>query len=169
MSKENNVNKSKRGSATEQVLNTIAYGTVLKGSIITQGDIRIEGTVQGKITCNAKLVIGEKGIVEGNVDARNAHISGKIKGEVVVRELLQLQKTGSIEGDLFTQKLAVEMGAEFTGNCSMGAAAKSALEKNPEKVADAIRKVANGRLIRSKNGTNGRVTSKAGSKTQASI
>ena len=169
MSKKDIENKGKRSSVSEQGLNTIAYGTVLKGSVITKGDIRIEGTVQGKITCNAKLVIGEKGVVEGNVDAMNAHISGKVKGEVVIRELLQLQKTASIEGDLYTQKLAVEMGAEFTGNCSMGAAAKSVLERNPEKATDALRKLAGGKLMRSKNGKNGKVASNSESKSRASI
>lgn len=166
MSKEKNTNKGKRGAGTEQVLNTIAYGTVLEGSIITEGDIRIEGTVKGRITCNSKLVIGEKGIVEGNVDARNAHISGKVKGEVVIRELLQLQRTGNIEGDLFTEKLAVEVGAEFTGNCTMGAAAKSVLDKTPEKAADALRKMVNG----SANGSvNGRATTTTATKAKAVV
>lgn len=143
MSKDKNP-KVKRNAGTEQVLNTIAAGTRLEGTIITDGDIRIEGTVKGKITCHSKLVIGQNGVVEGNIDARNAHISGKVKGEVVIRELLQLQKTGNIEGDLYTQKLAVEVGAEFTGNCTMGPAAQSVLNKAPESAQDALRNKSNG-------------------------
>jgi cytoskeletal protein CcmA (bactofilin family) len=102
------------------VLNTIARGTVLEGKIITKGDIRVEGKVIGIITCDAKLVIGEHGVVEGQIDARNAYIAGEVRGTVVVRELLQLQERGKIEGDIFTQKLSVQVGATFTGNCRMG-------------------------------------------------
>ncbi|MFM2375785.1 MAG: hypothetical protein RLZZ165_882 [Bacteroidota bacterium] len=105
--------------AVENVLNTIAEGSVLEGKISTRGDLRIEGRVVGTVTCDAKLVIGEKGSVEGVVDARNAHIAGKVKGQVYVRELLQLQEKAVITGDVFTQKLAVQVGAIFTGNCRM--------------------------------------------------
>jgi cytoskeletal protein CcmA (bactofilin family) len=137
-----------RGMAVENVLNTIAEGTVLEGKIITKGDIRVEGRVIGTITCDAKLVIGERGSVEGIVDARNAYIAGKVKGQVVVRELLQLQEKGQINGDIFTQKLSVQVGAVFTGNCRMGQDAKAMLaesqsrfdtaegdRKSPKKVA----------------------------------
>lgn len=116
--------------AVENVLNTIAEGTVLEGKITTRGDIRVEGRVVGTITCDAKLVIGEKGSVEGVIDARNAYIAGKVKGQVVVRELLQLQEKAVITGDIFTQKLSVQVGASFTGNCRMGQDAKSMLAES---------------------------------------
>lgn len=119
-----------RAMAVENVLNTIAEGTVLEGKITTKGDIRVEGRVIGTITCDAKLVIGERGSVEGIVDARNAYIAGKVKGQVVVRELLQLQEKGQINGDIFTQKLSVQVGAIFTGNCRMGQDAKAMLAES---------------------------------------
>lgn len=119
--------KESKGMAVDNVLNTIARGTVLEGKITTKGDIRVEGKVIGTITCDAKLVIGEHGSVEGYVDARNAYIAGSVVGQVVVRELLQLQEKGKIEGDIFTQKLSVQIGASFTGNCRMGQDAKTML------------------------------------------
>lgn len=120
--------------AVENVLNTIAEGTVVEGKIMTKGDIRVEGHVIGTITCDAKLVIGEKGSVEGVVDARNAYIAGKVKGQVVVRELLQLQEKGHINGDIFTQKLSIQVGATFTGNCRMGQEAKSMLAESQNRI-----------------------------------
>lgn len=131
--------KEKKSMALDNVLNTIARGTVLEGKITTKGDIRVEGKVIGTISCDAKLVIGEHGSVEGFVDARNAYIAGEIKGEVVVRELLQLQEKGRIEGDIYTQKLSVQVGASFTGNCRMGEDAQSVLGKAKER-ADAYTK-----------------------------
>ena len=129
----------KKSMAHDNVLNTISRGTVLEGKITTKGDIRVEGKVIGTITCDAKLVIGEHGSVEGYVDARNAYIAGSVKGEVVVRELLQLQEKGRIEGDIFTQKLSVQVGATFTGNCRMGAEAKSKAGQPEEKKRGGLR------------------------------
>ena len=121
----------------DNVLNTIARGTVLEGKITTKGDIRIEGKVVGTVTCDAKLVIGENGSVEGVVDARNAYIAGAVKGQVIVRELLQLQEKGHIQGDIYTQKLSVQIGATFTGNCRMGSEAKSMLAESQSRVESA--------------------------------
>lgn len=142
--------KESKGMAIDNVLNTIARGTVLEGKITTKGDIRVEGKVIGTITCDAKLVVGEHGSVEGYIDARNAYIAGAVKGQVVVRELLQLQEKGRIEGDIFTQKLSVQVGATFTGNCRMGQDAKVMLAEAKSRLDDtetngrAMKKVVNG-------------------------
>lgn len=125
--------------ATENVLNIISKGTVLVGNITTKGDIRVEGKIVGTITCNSKLVIGENGMVDGNIDARNAKIAGEVKGTVVIRELLQLEEKGKILGDIYTQKLAVQIGANFSGTCRMGDDAKQVLDKAPEKVEDLLK------------------------------
>ena len=140
--------------STENVLNTISKGTVIVGNITTKGDIRVEGKIIGTVTCNSKLVIGENGYVEGNVDDRNANISGEVKGTVVIRELLQLHEKGRIVGDIYTQKLAVQIGASFSGSCRMGAEAKSVLDKAPEKVEEVIEREAG--KIQSIVGNNGR-------------
>lgn len=141
--------------ATENVLNTIAEGTVLEGKITTKGDIRVEGRVIGTITCDAKLVIGEKGSVEGVVDARNAYIAGSVKGQVVVRELLQLQANGHINGDIYTQKLSVQVGATFTGNCRMGQEAKNMLSESQSRIEAAENERRAAAANTKKNGLNG--------------
>ena len=128
--------KEKRSMAVDNILNTISRGTVIEGKIHTKGDIRIEGKVIGTVTCESKLVIGEHGYVEGFVDARNAHVSGQIKGEVICRELLQLQEKARVEGDIFTQKLSVQVGAAFTGNCQMGESAKTMGEQVRSRAAE---------------------------------
>lgn len=131
--------------ALDNVLNTIARGTILEGKITTKGDIRVEGKVIGTISCDAKLVIGEHGSVDGFVDARNAYIAGEVKGEVVVRELLQLQEKGRIEGDIYTQKLSVQVGASFSGNCRMGDEAQSVLGKAKERASEFTKTQGQGR------------------------
>ena len=113
-----------RNNNNEQLgktMNMLGTGTVITGDIKTEGDIRIDGKVIGTVTTNAKLAIGETGIIEGNIQCRQASIEGKIKGNVVVSELAFLRKSAVIDGDLSVQKLVMEEGAKLNGRCSMGA------------------------------------------------
>lgn len=105
---------------TEQKqLNNIAAGTTIKGDIDCAGDIRIDGNLVGNLNVKGKVVIGASGIIHGEIFCKNSQIEGKIEGKVSVEELLSLKSTSSILGDIKTQKLSIEPGANFTGNCQM--------------------------------------------------
>ena len=100
--------------------NIIGEGSVLKGNLNTSGNIRLEGKVIGDICSKSKVACGETSIVDGNVEAENAEIAGKVTGKVTVSELLILKPTASIHGDINTVNLIIESGANFNGACSMG-------------------------------------------------
>ncbi|NQY68190.1 MAG: polymer-forming cytoskeletal protein [Flavobacteriales bacterium] len=104
--------------------NTIASGTVIEGKILTQGDIRVDGTIKGSIICEGKIVVGESGIIEGDTKCKNANISGMVKAKINVSELLSLKSTAKLIGDIITNKISIEPGANFSGTCSMGAVIK---------------------------------------------
>ena len=104
--------------------NQVAKGTKITGDIDTNGSIRIDGELTGTLKSSGKVVIGETGRVEGEIICQTASFSGKLKGKVTVSELLTLHATAAINGDIITGKLAIEPGATFTGNCSMGAVIK---------------------------------------------
>lgn len=106
---------------TNQASNRILAGTSIEGELRSDGDMRIDGKVSGLINIKGKLVVGEKGIVEGEVICAYATVAGTIKAKVEVSELLSLQASAKLHGDVMTNKLAIEPGAEFTGSCSMGA------------------------------------------------
>ena len=57
-------------------LNSITDGTVIKGDIVATGDFRLDGRLEGNIQLNGKLVVGDTGIVVGNVLCQNANIIG---------------------------------------------------------------------------------------------
>ncbi len=103
-----------------QISNRILAGTTIEGNIVSSGDFRIDGNVKGAIQLKGKLVIGEKGNIEGDVECSNATVAGYIKGKLQISELLQLQASARVEGDIITTRLSVEPGAEFTGSCKMG-------------------------------------------------
>lgn len=97
----------------------IAAGTVLKGDISSNGDIRIDGSLQGNIQCQAKVVIGSNGSVEGDISGQQADIMGKVSGTIKVKELLQLKGGSFVNGNLYAGKLQIEPSANFNGQCHM--------------------------------------------------
>jgi cytoskeletal protein CcmA (bactofilin family) len=100
-------------------INIIGLGTTINGDIESNGDIRIDGTVKGTITSKAKVVIGKSSVIDGDVEAQNADISGKVNGKLSVAQTLLLKPTSFINGDIVVNKLVVESGAEFNGKCTM--------------------------------------------------
>ncbi len=106
--------------ALGQTSNRILAGTAIEGEVKSEGDIRVDGHIKGRITITGKLVVGEKGQVEGEIKCANATVSGALMGDIAVEGLLTLQATARVQGDVRTGKLAVEPGAEFSGSCNMG-------------------------------------------------
>lgn len=111
--------KSNTGNAETNVHNLISQGTVIKGDIETDGDLRIDGSLVGNITTKGKLVIGNSASIEGTIKCENADISGKINAKVTVGQLLVLKESSIFSGDIITKKISIEPGAVFTGNCQM--------------------------------------------------
>lgn len=112
--------KIRNGNGDSSARNIIAYGTTIQGEIESNGDFRIEGTLIGNVKVKGKIVIGESGIVEGEVICSNADISGKVKIKLEASEMTSLRATSHFEGDIITTKLLIEPGAVFTGKCQMG-------------------------------------------------
>jgi cytoskeletal protein CcmA (bactofilin family) len=100
-------------------LNLLSAGTVVKGEIRLTGDFRLDGTFIGTINCKGKVVVGPTGNIEGEIICQNADFSGEVKATVKVAELLTLKETARYTGDITTNKLSIEPGAKFSGNCIM--------------------------------------------------
>lgn len=113
-------------------LNIVGNGTSLTGDITSNGDIRIDGSLQGNLTTKAKLVLGNTGKVYGEVLCKNSEISGNLEGKITVEELLVLKSTAKISGDIITSRLSIEPGAIFTGTCNMGGNVKQDLISTPK-------------------------------------
>ncbi len=116
-----------------QSINLINEGTLIKGDIVANGDIRIDGELVGNIDAKGRLVIGPNGKVDGEINCNNIEVSGSIKGKVKVSEMLTMKASAKIYGDIISGKLSVEPGSLFTGTCSMGDL-KNTTEKNERPV-----------------------------------
>ena len=71
--------KQKEENTNGGLHNTLAAGTTVKGDIVTETDFRLDGKIEGNVSCNGKIVIGPKGNVTGNIVSANAEILGKWK------------------------------------------------------------------------------------------
>jgi cytoskeletal protein CcmA (bactofilin family) len=105
-------------------MNVIGKGTTITGDIDTSNDIRIDGKLEGNLFCKAKVILGQNAILEGNLSAVHAELSGEVVGKVEVSEMLTLKNSSTIHGDINTGKLVIEAGAKFNGSCKMGAVSK---------------------------------------------
>lgn len=114
------VKKGRNGNGDSQMPNIIAAGTTITGDINSEGDFRIEGTIKGKVIAHGRIVIGDTGVVEGELFCSDADICGKVTGKLKVENLTILKATASFNGDVTTKKISIEPGAEFTGTCTMG-------------------------------------------------
>jgi len=117
MLKNNNMSNSESPAR-----NIIGNGTIIKGEIESNGDIRIDGKVEGTLRSNGKIVLGQNGSIEGEMYCKQADLSGRVNGKLFVDELTSLKSTSRIEGELTTKQLFIEIGAIFTGKCEMGKA-----------------------------------------------
>jgi cytoskeletal protein CcmA (bactofilin family) len=116
----------------EVAVNRIVAGTKINGDVETTGDFRFEGNLTGNLKTKGKLIIGTSGEVKGEINCKNCDVEGKIEGKVIVSELLTLKATSVINGDIVAKRLAIEPGANFTGNCQMTDETTQSQFKKPE-------------------------------------
>ena len=113
-------------------INVVAKNTAIIGDIISEGDFRIDGTLEGNIKTKGRVIIGVSGSVKGKIDAVNSDIEGKFSGDLLVQETLTIKATAVISGDVVIGKLSVEPGATFNASCSMRGAIKELNKSNEQ-------------------------------------
>ena len=115
----NDKKKTGNGNGISKQPNHLGQTSFIKGEIESKEDFRIDGKMEGNFSTTGKLVVGEKGELNGTVKANQAEIQGKITGDLIVSDLLTIRKTAHIEGNVKTGKLAIESGAIFNATCEM--------------------------------------------------
>jgi cytoskeletal protein CcmA (bactofilin family) len=99
--------------------NALAIGTMVKGNIQAGEDLRIDGKVEGLIECAGKVVIGPQAEIVGDIHCTNADITGKVNGNLLIKETLSMKSTCVFSGDVVAGSLEIEPGAIFNGTCKM--------------------------------------------------
>ena len=107
--------------AKKEVVAFFGAGVECIGEIWYEGNVQIDGKLEGTIHTKGTLVIGDRAVVKAKIEAGTVICKGKIQGEVVARESIKLLSPGLIDGTMSAPRLSVESGGVFNGRVSMGA------------------------------------------------
>jgi cytoskeletal protein CcmA (bactofilin family) len=108
---------------------SISQGIRIKGEVTGSEDLYVDGQVEGKLNLtNGALTIGPNGVVKADVDAREVFVSGRVDGNIVGHDKIQLRSTGQVSGEVRTERLAIDEGASLRGKVEAG--------KVPPKIAE---------------------------------
>ena len=97
----------------------ITQGITLKGTIEGEGVVQVEGTVVGEFKMVGAIIVADTGLVKGPITADVVRVAGKVEGNVVAREHMRLEHTGTLNGDVSTASLVVEDGGCLNGRSTM--------------------------------------------------
>ncbi len=94
-------------------------GCKINGKVSFEGPARIDGQVEGEISGSDTIVIGESAVVNAQVRAETVVIAGKVAGDVVAGQRVEIRPSARVVGNLTTPVLVIHEGALFKGHCSM--------------------------------------------------
>ncbi len=112
--------KKKSDMTSTGIINTIiGDNSTIEGILYASDSTRVDGQLKGKILSENTVIIGEHGLVKGDIDAVEILVAGTVYGNLRAKERIEITETGSILGDLVTKTLVIDEGASFKGNCMM--------------------------------------------------
>jgi cytoskeletal protein CcmA (bactofilin family) len=120
----------------------IAKTSHVEGTIKGAGQVQIEGTVKGKLDCSSSVLVAQGGKVDAEIKAETITISGKLKGDAIASQKIELTPTAEVEGDITAPRILIREGATFEGQVFMTGkksapaptpATKDENDPNPEK------------------------------------
>ncbi len=108
------------GPQREPGLSVIAPGMRIEGELVTDGVVKIEGTVVGSVRAEQQVLVAKGGVVEGDIHTREAILGGEVRGSILAHERVEVQASSVVQGDIATQRIVVHEGGEVNGHVKMG-------------------------------------------------
>src|SRR3954462_10118945 len=105
--------------------NVLGADVEIKGNLKFSGELTFEGKLEGEIQTDGTLNIGDSAVIDGNINAQSVVVRGKISGNIIAKEKIEIKAKTELFGDIRASKLAVEEGVTFVGKT----------EVNPNKVS----------------------------------
>ena len=110
--------------------NILSSDVEIKGSLKFSNDLIIDGKIEGEVTSDGSLTVGENACVQGEIRTKSVVIFGRVQGNITVTERCELKSSAVLEGDVVAGTLAIEEGATFMGKSSVGKNAVAAAQKS---------------------------------------
>jgi len=108
-------------TATSTTPCVIGAKTTVKGDLLGDEDVQVEGTVEGQIRITRDVRVGPTGVVRATVDAVSVVISGELVGDCSASNRVEIQASGRMTGNIRAPKIVIAEGAVFRGNSDMSA------------------------------------------------
>ncbi|GAB3923641.1 bactofilin family protein [Mucilaginibacter myungsuensis] len=111
-------NQQHKGIDEQPISSIISEGSVIDGTFKAPGFVRVDGQINGNVTIEGGMILGEKGSVKGNVNTKQIVVYGIVDGDVTA-EALEIRSTGKIKGNIKTNSIQMDSGAVYNGTLSM--------------------------------------------------
>lgn len=116
----------------KEVETIIGPSIKVKGNFNGQGNIVIEGLLEGSLKTNGDVFIGDKAKITASIEAREAKIGGEVNGTIKIKKYVEITASAKIFGDIECSSISIEQGAIFNGKCSMIPEGKERREEKEE-------------------------------------
>ena len=103
--------------------NILSSDVEIKGTLKFSNDLIIDGKIDGEVSSDGDLTIGENARIKGDIITRSVTVFGKVTGNISVSDRCELKQNAELIGDIKAGKLAIEEGATFMGSSSVGSSA----------------------------------------------
>lgn len=100
--------------------NILSNDVEIKGSIKFSHDLIIDGKIEGEVSSDGSLTVGENALIKGEIKTRSVVIFGKVEGNITVNERCELKSNAILVGDIEAGTLSIEEGATFMGASKVG-------------------------------------------------
>lgn len=124
--------RSERTRDVSEVVSVVGSGMKVTGDCVTDGTLRVEGRVEGTIQAAKAVVVGEGGVVAGDIKTQDAVVAGTVQGSIAAESRVELQSTCRIEGDIRSRRVKLEEGGQVDGRLEMGRAGSSVGAGSPQ-------------------------------------
>jgi cytoskeletal protein CcmA (bactofilin family) len=125
--------REREGAHADETGATSAFlgkGSRVTGKLVFEGTVRIEGQVEGEISAQDTLIIGESAVVNAQINGTSVVVHGRVTGDVTARKRLEIRAPGKLFGNISTPSLVIHEGVIFEGQCSMGGTDTQRAEKD---------------------------------------
>ena len=97
----------------------LGAGASFEGKITSPHTVQVYGNFNGEIRTSDSITIGRDGVITADITAKSAQIGGKLRGNLVCKEQVELQEHSEVRGNITAKELVIKKGAIFHGNSSM--------------------------------------------------
>jgi cytoskeletal protein CcmA (bactofilin family) len=120
MEPDSKFKKLKMGANGKSINTVIGRGSVSEGRFRVETGVRVDGVLKGELISSGTLIVGESGVIEGDLKVHDALVSGRIVGTLEAEGKVHLQAHAAFVGRIMTRTLIVEEGAIFKAECDAG-------------------------------------------------